>query len=420
MIRTSFMTLLMLTLIGLSACDSSRSERNVIRQGGFDPYNQTVVTDGATIPTLQDDHPSIMDHRYAMPADGIMQNLTRGKIAILLPLSGQHQAIGQALLQSAQLALFDMKQTGVELLPFDTRGTSAGATMAVNEAARQGAQLVLGPVFADAVAAAGIAAAQKNLTVIGFTTDWSKAGRNIYTLGILPFDQGARLAQYAAQSGKKRVAILDPRTDYGNAVISAFAGTAQSQGISIAQTIPVSTNATDLRTVLAPLAARKGQFDAILMPFGNPQASTIAATLNGLGLGADTVLWMGTGIWDDPAIIRNAAMNNAVFAAPSPELRYNFETNYQSLYGTTPPRIASLAYDATALAISLLGQNSGAYQTALLNPNGFAGIDGIFRFQSNGLAQRGLAIHRIRGGQSMIVDQAPKSFLTPRGDVFAR
>lgn len=414
MMRTSFMAFLTFTLFTLGAC------------------SVMPTSDRSASPRASSDWNSPASNRDMIPVQGsgemmtqptaqqqnIMQRSATGKIAILLPLSGQNQKIGQALLQSAQLALFDMKQNGVELIPLDTKGTAQGAQIAAEQAAKSGASVILGPVFADAVAAAGRTAAQYNLNVIGFTTDWTKAGGNVMTLGILPFDQGARLAQFAAQTGKKRVLIMAPNSTYANAVTSAFEQAARSYGIQIVG--KVRTDAT-MQAALQGMATKAASFDAILIPTGNPELAQIAAALNNAGLTPTTKLWMGTGVWDDPAVKNNAAMSGAVFASPSPELRKNFEQNYQALYGNVPPRLASLSYDAMALTITILAQQGTLTHQALLNPNGFAGIDGIFRLQSNGLAQRGLAIHRITSnGQSIIADQAPKSFLTSRGDFAAR
>ena len=42
--------------------------------------------------------------------------------------------------------------------------------------------------------------------------------------------------------------------------------------------------------------------------------------------------------------------------------------------------------------------------------NGFAGLDGIFRFKSNGIAERGLAVLEMRRGRFQIISPAPEFF----------
>jgi ABC-type branched-subunit amino acid transport system substrate-binding protein len=395
-------------------CDASNKDRNV-GSGPFDPYNNTIISDGQSIETIQGDSRGLLptpDQQTPMDS--------KGKIAILLPLSGQNANIGQALLQSAQLALFDMNQSQIELVPVDTKGTAAGASAAATQAVNQGSQLILGPLFADSVSAAGQVAKRSNINVIGFTTDWTKAGDNIFTIGILPFDQGARLAQHAAAMNTKNVAIITPNSAYANALVSAFEQSARAYGITITHNIGVNGNNDSINQAVQKLSSENARFDAILIPVSDHSLPTLATALTNVNLSPSNKLWLGAGTWDDAAIKSNPAMQNAQYVAPSPTMRQNFERKYQSLYGSKPPRIASLSYDATALAITLLANSQGITRTNLLNPNGFLGIDGIFRFQENGLAQRGLAIHKITNGRSMVVSQAPNSFVTRPGDFASR
>ena len=392
MVRTLFMVFV---LIGLVSCNPG----SINRQGTpFDPYSQTTIEQNSEMIMVGEPTP----HQQQL------QSYANGKIALLLPLTGRHADVGQSMLNAAQLALFDINDATLELMPIDTQGTSRGAAQAVEKAANANVRLVIGPLLADSVQAAGQTARRYNLQVVGFTTDWNKVGNNIFTMGILPFDQGARLAQFANKSGKNRVVIIDPKTSYSRAVIHAFEQNAQPQNLRIIDKISL-TNPNQIATALGQ---RSNDFDTIIMPFGNPQASQMMRALSDNGLTPNTVTLMGAGLWDDPSIKSNPVFNGAIYTAPPPSMRDNFNRQYQSVYGVSPKRLASLAYDATALSAVLLRQNQGHItRTAILNGNGFAGIDGIFKFQNNGMVIRGLAIHKINsGGQAAMMDAAPSSF----------
>jgi branched-chain amino acid transport system substrate-binding protein len=397
MFRTYFVFILIFLL---GACGM---QNNGVRTSPFDPYVRG-EDNGQMMPVDRDQSPTLQQPVTQATT------IANGKVAILLPLSGPQAQIGQSMLEAAQLALFDVNDSGFELLPFDTQGTTSGTTKAVNDASAQGAKLVLGPLLANNVQAAGLAARRSNLQVIGFTTDATKVSGNVSTLGILPFDQGNRMANYAQESGLNRIAIIDPNTSYSRAVITAFESKARSRGIQVV------TKASPSNAVQT-LSAKQGQFNAIFMPVGNPQLAALSRTLTENGMASNLIPWLGVGLWDDAAIQGNPTMSGAIYAAPTQHQRINFDRQYQSIYGKKPQRLASLAYDATALSIVLLRQNNRFIdRNAIMNPNGFAGIDGIFRFQSNGLAERGLAVHRIVGrGRTAIIDQAPSSFLTQTG-----
>jgi branched-chain amino acid transport system substrate-binding protein len=49
-------------------------------------------------------------------------------------------------------------------------------------------------------------------------------------------------------------------------------------------------------------------------------------------------------------------------------------------------------------------------QAAIQNPNGFTGVDGLFRFGGDGLVQRGLAVIEVQPGGDKVVSPAPRSF----------
>lgn len=344
------------------------------------------------------------------------------KIGLLVPLSGPHAALGQAMLQSAQLALFDMGYDSFELIP---RDTDEGGQRAAQSAADAGAQMILGPVFAPDVRAAQPVARRYNINMVAFSTDWSLADSNTFVMGFLPFAQVQRVASYAAARGYRNIGILAPESDYGNAVIATWNSIANRTGMMTAATTRFAEGQNDLSGIVGGFArhdtAAAGNgapppYDAVFLPVGGEQARAAANALTYYNLTPRAVRRLGTGLWDDPALAAEPGLAGAWFAAPAPDLRRGFERRYTEAYGQPAPRLATLAYDATALA-AVLARN-GYYnmgrpafdRAAITNPNGFAGIDGIFRFRPDGLVERGLAVMEFKNGQIVQIDPAPKTF----------
>ncbi len=370
------------------------------------------VTDSVgTSETVQTD---VAPDRANPSAGGILRG--PGKIALLAPQSGASAAYGTALLQAAQLAVFDIGEPQFQLIPEDTKGTPDGTRAAVDDAARNGAKLTIGPLFAQEVEAAKAAARGYGLTVIGFSTDWKVAGDNAFTMGVLPFDQVERIATYASRQNLKRVAVIAASDAYGDAVTSLFQSTAPRHGVTVVKTLRISADGRDVATAAQMLAAGGTGFDAIFMPVGGQVVRQLATALRASGFDSSTVRYLGTGLWDDTSVLGDPNMAGAVYAAPAPQIRAAFERNYQRIYGQTPPRLASLGYDATALAVTLArnavtsGSRNAYDRAALLNPNGFSGVDGIFRFRGNGLVERGMAILQISQGRAQVIENAPASF----------
>lgn len=327
----------------------------------------------------------------AAPAATAMTQQGTVKVAILLPLSGANAGVGQSMLQAAQLALFDLGYDNFELMPRDTGGSAGGASAAATAALADGAQLILGPLFADEVRAVKSATSGSGVNVIAFSTDWSLAGGNTFMMGFMPFGQVERIADYAAAHGVHKVVIAGGADLYSTTVARAFEQRAAQNGLQIAKNI-----------------ADPSSYDAVFLPVaGNALAATLPRIAN------QNAQKLGTGLWDDPATAANPMLNGAWYAAPPPSSRAGFENRYKSTYGQSPVRIATLAYDATALAAVLSQNNAGPSMFSadkLTSANGFAGVDGILRFNKNGIAERGIAILQIRGGRAAEISPAATSF----------
>lgn len=321
-------------------------------------------------------------------SSGTPSNLPAVKVAILLPLSGSNAGVGQSMLQAAQLAVFDMGYDNFELMSLDTGGTPQGASAAATKAIAQGAQLILGPLFAEEVRAVKSITSMRNINVLAFSTDWTLAGGNTFIMGFLPFGQVERITSFAADMGVKKVAVAAPADQYGTTVSASFETEARERGLTITRALSDVSG-----------------YDAVFIPAGG---AALTSTL--MRVSNKNARKLGTGLWDDERVAALPEMNGAWFAAPSPSARANFESRYQSTYGSKPVRIATLAYDASALAQALAKSGQGFTASALTNPSGFFGIDGVMRFGKSGLVERGMAVLEMRNGRMVEIAPAPKSF----------
>ncbi len=349
------------------------------------------------------------------------------KVAVLLPLTGAHGALGQDMLNAAQLALFNIAHDDFSLVPYDTMGTPSGARAAAQQVLRDDAQLILGPVFADSVRAVKSVTALSSVNMIAFSTDWSLAGGNTYLMGFLPFDQVDRVVSYAAQQGIKRIGALTPDTDYGRIVSTVLRKVAAQRGVSVTAEAILPTNGANLDAPIRQFAtddyaASSGArpatlpFDAVFMPIGGQAAITTSNLLTRYGAPPNTIRRLGTGVMDDARLYDEPTLQGAWIGVPQPSLRTGFEKEYVGVYGRAPARLATLSYDATALA-AVLAQRDRARDAVpnftradITNPNGFSGVDGAFRFLNNGVAERGLAVMELKSGRLVTASPAPRSF----------
>lgn len=347
------------------------------------------------------------------------------RAALLLPLSGPQAAIGQALSNAAQLALFEIADAKFNLIPLDTKGTAEGAAAAAQAAMAQGADIVLGPVFSFEVKAAAPMVREQAIPLLAYTTDRSVAGTGIYALGFLPGPQVARVLAHAHEQGLRRIGVLARSDDYGRAVADAAREAAAAQGLELVAVDYYDPAATDFTQVVKRFAARKGvtakgvpgsAYDAVLLPDDGVRLRNIASLLSYYMSegGAEVPRLLGTLLWDDPKLAAEPALVGGWYPAPPTVGHVAFEQRYAKAFGSLPARLgglAGIAYDSTALAAALARNGMGDYGSATLqNPNGFAGVDGIFRLGANGIAERGLTVKEIAPTGSREVGAAPSTF----------
>jgi ABC-type branched-subunit amino acid transport system substrate-binding protein len=346
------------------------------------------------------------------------------KIGMLLPLSGGGNTtkLGQDLKQAGELALFEMNRPDIQLLAKDSLGTPNGAQSAAKAAIAEGAELIIGPLFAAEVQTVSTVAAQSRIPVVAFSSDRQVAGNGTYLLSFLPGEDAVRAVSYAAGAGLGSMAALIPATPYGDLVETAFRATAKQLGVKVAvvERYPLDAGAMvgpvqRLRAEIESAAGSKKAIRAVLVPGGQEVLPTLAPMLAYHQIGiASGVQLIGTSGWDYPTVAQEAALQGAWFAAPDPAGWSGFTQRFAKTFGSTPSRVASLGYDAVSLTIATAnGPRGQRFATDLLTrPNGFSGVDGLFRLRADGTAERRFAMLGINNGGTTVVDPAPSAFGT--------
>ena len=339
------------------------------------------------------------------------------RIALMLPLSGRSAAIGQALQQSAELALFDTGAKDLALANYDSGDSPDQAAQAYRKARTEGVALVLGPLFGTSAKGLGPLVKEGGANVISFSNDEQAAQPGVWIMGIAAPPQVRRVVDHALSTGIKRFAAFAPMTAYGDQMTRTLQGYVTQRGGQVVATeaFPENLDLTAAAKRLAD-AINKGEGKtAVLVPVAPPRLSSVLASLSAAGIDNKSVQLIGTGVWDVPGIGSEALLRGAWYAAPDPARRADFERKFVATYGRPPPRLASLAYDAVALAgrLARLKQGGDFSAEAITNPNGWSGVDGVFRFLPDGRSERALAVIEVQSNRGVVVSPAPTTFARP-------
>lgn len=337
------------------------------------------------------------------------------RVGLLLPFSLRPQD-ASALYNAAELALFDHGDQQTLLIPRDAGSDEASANAAARALVNDGADIIIGPVLREGVQGAANAARSENIPVIGFSSDRSVAGNGVYLLSFQLEDEISRLVTYAASQNIRTIALLAPANEYGRRVEAALRAEAQAHGVTVTQAQLYNRTDADAAAAATALAASFGTQPAqavLIAESGTPLRAIGTALVRG-GVDSHRVRFMGTSAWSGDAQ-REPTLAGGWYVSPDPNARTDFESRYAATFNQQPTRLASLAYDAVALATLLSHDigSDGLNRRAIENSEGFAGSDGLFRFHSNGAIERGLAILQVAPTGATAVDGAPRRFSGP-------
>ena len=352
----------------------------------------------------------------ALPSVGQSFGTGPVRVALLLPLSGDTNlsAVAQSMQNGAQLAMEFIGSNAnmtdnITLTIKDTGPSAQGAAAAASQAVQEGASLILGPLKADQVTAAGAVARSGGIPLIGFSNNSGAASPGVYLLNVLPESEVKRSLGYAKAQGRRALAGIFPTNDYGRIQQSAFQQAAADLGIKIVGMYSFGSEA-EARNVVGQIAPTllAGQVDTLFLP-DRATAPSFGVLLEQAKVPAGGVQIVGSADWNgDPDILATAFFNGAIYPAVDDKGYQAILPLYQQKFGGTPHPLVTIAYTAVILAnASSLSLAQPKYSAALLTAaGGFNGRDGVFRFLSDGRSQYALVIKRLSNGATSVVDGA--------------
>lgn len=399
------------------------------------------------------------------------------RIAVLLPLSGNVASVANDLKNAATMALFNLNSDKIILQFYDSQGTSSGAKEATLNANEDNADIIIGPLFAEEVNASKRVAnspiisfttdqsvLSRNVFSIGFLIEQQIKRIVEYSISngykrfaiIVPDNQtgnfisdnfekytsafGGEVVISRAYKNKKEdlmtsvkeisnfeerekeykqyMSDAQARLDYLNSLkllpdnkdyLSAYDETQYSSTDD-----EIAFLEQTLETFAKKTTISDPEFDAIFV-YGDDinDVIMIGSSLMYFDVHPDRIKFIGTSQLENPKIYSERAFRSAWYPSVSTKYSGSFNQAYKKFYNKTPNKIASLAYDAVSL-VGTIAKNGTVEASDILNPNGWTGINGIFRFNRYGSSERNMDVKEIVGGsitKTKVISPAEINFL---------
>lgn len=346
------------------------------------------------------------------------------KVALLLPIKSGFVHIKQAslsLLNAAKLAHQELKEPRISLVVYPTDGTANTDKPVAQRIVDDKIDLIIGPLLAPSVVTTRHYSEPAGIPMLALSNDQTAVnGGFSYLLSYLPEQNIANIVNYAVSKGHKNFALMSSNNPYGKRVGDTFTQEVAIRNKRITNSVYFTENSSDFytkarelaETDIRPSPQTPTSWSSVLFTDKASVMMRILPLLARYNVDFKKSLILGTGIWDDPRILEIEELQGAVFTAPNQRTLKLFEVRYQNMFQSKPITIASLAYDAVALAVGLVRKypDNPFDVSHITNPNGFSGVGGIFRFRNDGLSERGLSVVRINGKKFDVVIPAPDTF----------
>ena len=341
---------------------------------------------------------------------GLPQDVERHRVALLVPLTGANAGVGKSLQNATQLAILDTNTDAIRITSYDTAGPG-GAAAAAKQAIADGNRLILGPLLAEEARLIAPIARAANVPVLSFSNDASAAGDGVYLLGFSPAQSIDRVVNYARQNGVTQFAGLIPAGLYGERASAAFVNAVSNAGGTVTAMETYDGRPGSMTTAITKVG--RSPFQAILIA-GGANGAVTAVPIIRRGASGKTARVLGPELWNtDSGIGANTALNGAWFASVPNNYYRTYATKYRARFGAAPFRLSTLGYDAVLLTVRIARDwrpGTNFPERRLTDRDGFAGLDGAFRFGRDGVAERALEVQEVGAGTTRTVSPAPPNF----------
>ena len=347
------------------------------------------------------------------------------KIALLLPISSKDNnlsRLGKSLRDAAFLAKQDLDNNFLEIRTYDTYGINQKGILAYKLALEEKNEIIVGPFLSSVTMEISNQFPFNSVNILSLSDDPTIVGRKIFILGDTVVNRANNLIQYAMNNKKYRFALIGPVRDNSNKISSLISNKILMNRGTVTFTSYYSDDISAISDLAQEIKNKIIQTNTDVVIFtGKPDkrmahlaAELADITVNKINKGIQI---MGLNHWENSAsILSEPALQKAWFTMPDQRFRSFYENKFINKFGYIPHPKSNLAYDAVA-SLGVLHKNLTNNENdyfdkfnGLFNRNGFIGIDGIFRFNNDRIAEKELSIIELISGKPKMLKQAKSRF----------
>ena len=346
------------------------------------------------------------------------------KVGVLLPLSGKFENIGQSLLKSIQLGLFDIDNKNIKIYPKDSKGNALDAYLSAKKFQEMGIEIVIGPIFHESLERLDEI---NNITFISATNKTQEIPKNTIAFGINLDSQMNTLKKYFDEIKVSKTLLLSPRSDFNYQTESIakkdilkfyrtysydsdpkkITGEIEKitkyrerkkdleRRIKILEKSELDKDKHELKKLKQKHTLGKVNFDSVFVVDFGERLKSVLASFMFSDVSSEKINFFTLNQWFDNTLFGENSLRNLHFPSIDYDNLKKFEKRYFKTYNEKPNEISILAYDALGLIYYCWSNNNFNFKIdQLFNKNGFKGLQGEFIIKDN-LSLQQLKIYKV-------------------------
>ena len=357
------------------------------------------------------------------------------KIGVLLPLSGKNSEIGNMILNALELAIFQNKESSIELVIKDTQSESSVSKKSFQQLLERKINFVIGPLYSKTLTSINDQVKNNKINIFALSNNKSLAKKGVWIFGVDPKEQTERVLDYAFEKGLTKTAALLPKNSYGlllfetisnyekNGIIGPVriefyedniksqqnAAKKLAKGFDKYESYIKKINSLESQDNIVVKEVNK-PFDNVIIAASGQALTVLSSQLQYNNVDPEKVQFLGTSSWEDTSILNEPALEGGVFAATSQLFQKDIKRIYKNTFEKDMPKVAMIAYDILALLIATEKDKKIININHLLNKEGFLGLRGLFRLSKNGTVERSFDLKTIKNKKFIVYEKANNFF----------
>ena len=346
------------------------------------------------------------------------------KIGLLAPFSGEYKNLGNSLLLSTQLALDEIGDDKIVVIPRDSGSNNKEQlNKSIKEIIDAGAKIIIGPVDSDNFKELK---KYKDTIFISLSNKEPKIKENIISIGISLDSQISALENFINKQDKKKTIIMYPKNKYENFVekrikkinlknfkifkynpdpkiltgeIEKLTNYPQrKRNLEIRKKLlekrEDSQSINELKKLEQRYTLGKVNFDSIIIiDFGNSLKSVLAS-LAFVDVDDEKILFTTVNQWFDESIFYESSVKNLYYPSINLKNFKKYNNKYKKTFNLEPNEITILSYDALGLIYYVWKKNNGIDSiNDFFIKNKIKGKIGSFKFDNEKISQK-LSIYK--------------------------